>query len=311
MICDKPFETYRRAGAATATLPRLAAGIAIIVACWLGVTLAVILGGALLTRSLSGAAAGHGFAGGLMTSRSGTLTALTSFAGIWVGAFIAMRWIHREPLSALFGAMRRIRGGDFAKGLIAVLITSALSEAALYLVMPHIARSGIAWTTWLLFLVPVLALAFLQTSAEELMFRGYLVRGLAARFRSPLIWAALPTLAFTLLHLNAAAPLALNLCIFLSIGAFALVLVLLVRATGNLGAGMGMHLGNNLGSFLIVSHESALSSFALYNGRPLGEFGWTAGMTAYVSAVGVIGCLLTALLLLSQRSPLAVAARLP
>jgi membrane protease YdiL (CAAX protease family) len=150
-----------------------------------------------------------------------------------------MRWVHGEPLSALLGASRRVSRPDFLKGLIAVLITSALSEILLYLLQPGIARGTISLSSWLLFLVPIVALTLLQTSSEEVLFRGYLLRGLANRFSNPLIWALLPGLPFTSLHWSSASSPTINACVLVSIAAFALLLTLVVHATGNLGAALG------------------------------------------------------------------------
>jgi membrane protease YdiL (CAAX protease family) len=217
-----------------------------------------------------------------------------------------MRFVHREKLSALFGAARRISWSDFAKGLIAVLITSAISEIAIYMMAPDIQRTAIGWGTWLAFLLPILFLAFIQTSSEELLFRGYLLRGLAHRYRSPLVWGLLPALVFTCLHWNLGAPLAMNLCVLASIGAFAALVTVLVYVTGNLGAGMGAHFANNFAGFLLISHESALSSFALYRGKPLETIAWTPGSALLIALIGLVCCALTLLILVHPRSPLRV-----
>jgi hypothetical protein len=151
-----------------------------------------------------------------------------------------------------------------------------------------------------------LFLAFIQTSSEELLFRGYLLRGLAHRYRSPLVWGLFPALVFTCLHWNIGAPLAMNLCVLASIGAFAALVTVLVYVTGNLGAGMGAHFANNLAGFLLISHESALSSFALYRGKPLETIVWTPGSALLIALIGLVCCALTLLILVHPRSPLRV-----
>jgi membrane protease YdiL (CAAX protease family) len=242
-----------------------------------------------------------------LASPVGILSALTSFAGIWIGLWVAMRFLHGESLSALFGVTRRVAGGDFLKGLVAVLITSLFSEVLLYWLQPEIARGPIAFSSWLLFLIPIVLLAFLQTSSEEMLFRGYLLRALAYRFKSPLIWAALPGLLFTSLHWNTASTFGINASVFVSIGTFALLLTLLVYVTGNLGAGFGAHLGNNLTGFLLISHQEAYNGFALLNAKPLEGPGWTSWDAVVIAAIGIVSTLLTMLLLLHRRSPLNVA----
>ncbi|RWE24226.1 CPBP family intramembrane glutamic endopeptidase, partial [Mesorhizobium sp.] len=211
------------------------------------------------------------------------------------------------PLSALIGTTRRVSWDGFVKGLIAVLITSLISEILLYGLQPDIDRGPIPLASWLLFLVPILLLAFLQTSSEEVLFRGYLLRGFASRFGSPLIWATLPVLLFTALHWSTASTLAINACVLVSIAAFALLLTLLVYRTGNLGAAFGAHLGNNLTGFLLISHQQSYNSFALLNAKPLEGPGWTTWDAVLIAAIGIASTLLTMLLLLHRRSPLKVA----
>jgi membrane protease YdiL (CAAX protease family) len=306
-IENAAFERYRRSPNEKTTLWRLFFGSAIVVAFWMAMTALVLFAGTYvyIVWRLPGPSTGR-YMQDFLASPTGILSALTSFAGIWIGLWVAMRVMHGEPLSALFGVTRRIAGGDFLKGLVAVLVTSLFSEILLYWLQPEIARGPIAFSSWLLFLVPIVLLAFLQTSSEEMLFRGYLPRGLAYRFKSPLIWAVLPGLLFTSLHWNSASTLAINACVLVSIGAFALLLTLLVYATGNLGAGFGAHLGNNLTGFLLISHQEGYNGFALLNAKPLEGPGWTSWDAVLIAAIGIVSTLLTMLLLLHRRSPLRV-----
>jgi CAAX protease family protein len=187
-----------------------------------------------------------------------------------------------------------------------VLITSVLTELSYMVIIPDVVRGPIGLGMWALFLLPVVFLAFVQTSAEELLFRGYLMRGLAYRFRNPLVWAVLPTLVFTALHWNPAAVLGMNIGVAISIGAFAALLALLVYATGNLGAAMGAHFGNNIVGFLLISHDDALGGLALFRAPPLDGLAWTPAETATIAGISIVSILLTWLLLLHPRSPMSV-----
>lgn len=309
-IDDTAFERYRHAPNARTTLPRLFLGTLIVVLLWAVTTAAVLFGGTYAYFAWQAAASPSGMQD-FLASPIGILSALASFAGIWIGLWIAMRWVHGEPLSALLGVSRRVSWPDFLKGLLAVLITSALSEILLYLLQPEIARGTISLSSWLLFLIPIVALTLLQTSSEEVLFRGYLLRGLANRFRSPLIWALLPGLLFTSLHWSSASSLAINACVLVSIAAFALLLTLVVYVTGNLGAALGAHLGNNLTGFLLISHQESYNSFALFTARPLEGPGWMMSDAILIALVGIACSLLTIALLLHPRSPLKVTAELP
>ncbi|MEI9417980.1 CPBP family intramembrane glutamic endopeptidase [Mesorhizobium sp. Cs1321R2N1] len=309
-IDDTAFERYRDTPNTRTTLLRLLLGTLIVVLFWGATTAAVLIGGTHVYFAGQAAASPYGMEG-FLASPIGILSALTSFAGIWIGLWIAMRWVHGEPLSALFGTGRRISRPDFLKGLIAVLTTSALSEILLYLLAPGIARGTISLSSWLLFAIPIVALTLLQTSSEEVLFRGYLLRGLASRFRSPVIWALLPGLLFTSLHWSGGSSVAINACVLVSIAAFALLLTVVVYATGNLGAAFGAHLGNNLTGFLLISHQQSYNSFALFTAKPLEGPGWMVSDAILIALIGIACSLLTIALLLHPRSPLKVPAEVP
>lgn len=305
-IDPSAFERYRHSPNARTTLPRLLLGTGIVVLFWAATTVAVLVGGtyAFIAWQATPSSGIQGF----LASPLGILTALVSFAGIWIGLWVAMRWVHGEKLSALLGNSRRVSWPSFLKGLIAVLITSFISEVLLYLLQPQITRGPISL---LLFAIPIAALTLLQTSSEEVLFRGYLLRGLANRFTSPVIWALLPALLFTSLHWSASSSPAINACVLASIAAFALLLTLIVYATGNLGAALGAHLGNNLTGFLLISHQESYNSFALFNARPLEGPGWATSDAVLIAFIGIACSMLTIVLLLHPRSPLKVAAELP
>ncbi len=121
------------------------------------------------------------------------------------------------------------------------------------------------------------------------------------------MWAFLPILAFTLLHWDARSSAAMEAAMLASIAAFAVVATVLVVATGNLGAGMGVHLGLNMFGILFVSHMSWLSGGALFEARPLDAGDWTSLDAILVALFGIGSFALMLLFLLHPRSPLKVA----
>jgi membrane protease YdiL (CAAX protease family) len=309
-IDPQAFERYRRSPNEKTTLPRLIVGSVVIALCWFVFTIAVVFAGA-YGWVASGAEGALTFEEGpaldrFLSTAGGLFATLGTFAGIWLGVWIVMRFLHKERLRRLFGNSARLSSSGFLNGCIAVLITSLLTELCYLVVMPDVARGPISLGAWALFLLPVLLLAFVQTSSEELLFRGYLQRGLAYRFRSPLVWAVLPTIAFAALHWNPEAVLGMNIGVVISIGVFAALLALLVYATGNLGAAMGAHFGNNIFGFLLISHDDALGSLALFRAPPFDALAWTPAETAMIAGISIASMLLTWLLLLHPRSPLRV-----
>lgn len=303
------FERYRRSPNEKTTLLRLVFGTLIVVAFWFGATIAALFGfsSGLRIDGLGDTLSGTGdLVQQFLESAGGIFTTLLSFAGIWIGVWIAMRLLHKEPLSNLFGISARISRSGLLKGFTAVVIASLLTELVYQIVMPGVARGPVALGTWALLILPLTVLAFVQTSAEELLFRGYLQRGLAYRFRSTLVWAVIPTVVFTALHWDPTSQFAMNIGVMITIGAFSALLVLLVYVTGNLGAAMGAHLGNNLVGFALISHDRTLGGLALFQAPPLENLAWTAGETAAIAGISVVSILLTWLLLRHPASPFKV-----
>ena len=234
---------------------------------------------------------------------------LFTFAGIWVGLWITLRLLHRRSLRSVFGREQRLSGGDFGRALAATFFVSLLSELAALAVDPTFERGSIGIGAWLLWLAPLAFLLFVQISAEEVAFRGYLVQTLAARFRSVIVWGALPAVFFTLVHWDPAAIPYMNATILVSIAAFAATATVLVYATGNLAAAMGVHFGMNFFGILLVSHASWLNGAALFVGRPLGGGSWTPTDAVLLAVNGILSMALILWLLLSWRSPLGLRPR--
>ena len=288
------FEAWCRSAEPRTALWRLGLGVLFVVFCHFGVAVAA-----------SAAAFLGGQWGGASFEESVPLLGLLgSFAGVWLGVLLAMRWLHREPLPALYGVSRSLSGRDFACGLLAMGIVSLLGEGVGLVLDPDLGRGSIPLSFWLLCLVPVAGLVFVQAGGEELLFRGYLMRGLAHRFQSPLVWLVVPNAVFVLLHWSPGAPLPQLVAQLGSIAAFTAMMVLLVVRTGALGAAMGVHVGNNLIAFLLVSREPQLSALALFHGTPLSEMAVRPLDTVTIILTSGIGVLLVLMTLLHPRSPL-------
>ena len=100
----------------------------------------------------------------------------------------------------------------------------------------------------------------MQTAAEELAFRGYLLQGLAARFRSRLLWWGAPALLFGLLHWSPRE----GWPAVLAAAALGLILADVTARSGNLSAAIGLHFANNAVALLVVAMPSPLAGLSLF-----------------------------------------------
>lgn len=294
---SRAFEVYRADRPGAITIPRLIAGLAVISLSWLAASIILVA---------PGLYAYNGDVGALYQSKSGILMLLSTFSGIWLGVWLAQRYVHREFFSNVFGWQRRIDRGDFVKGFAAVVLTSLLSEILIFVLKPEMSWGMINGAQWLVYALPVVAMCFIQTSSEELLFRGYLIRSLANRFRSPWIWALLPGLAFIAMHFTPDMAAPDIMLVVLTIGSLTVALTLVVYVTGNLGAGFGVHMGNNLFAFLFIAHQKEFGTFALLQGASVDDLGDAWGQALTLSAIGVLCVALMVIMLLAKWSPLRI-----
>ncbi|QDC11176.1 CPBP family intramembrane metalloprotease [Oceanicola sp. D3] len=185
---------------------------------------------------------------------------LLTFGGMALGPVLAAAALHFRGPNTIFGPW-----GDWWRGFVTAFGVVALVFGGLMVasaaIWPPVANLEMG--RWLIWMPLALPLLFLQIAAEEILFRGYLMQQLAARFAARWIWFTLPALAFGLLHWDPEAGRNLPL-VLLSAFAFGLVAADLTERTGSLGAAMGFHFANNLLALFIVSIEGTITGLALY-----------------------------------------------
>jgi len=199
-------------------------------------------------------------AGGVAT-QVGVLLYLVSFAGLAAGIALVARLLQARSPRTLLGP-GGFRARAFGLGVAVIAAAAVPTGLALALVAPPERQTSLAeWAAWLPLALPAI---LVQSAAEELAFRGYLMQSLAARFRSPLVWWLLPAALFGALHWNPGAlgpnaPLGV-----LASTLIGLALADVTARTGNLSAAIGLHFANNTMAMLVVALPSPVSGLALF-----------------------------------------------
>jgi len=189
---------------------------------------------------------------------------LATFIGVWPAAWLVLKLLHGQSFATLFSPEGGVRWGDFGRGLvlaagfwfISMLIGAAIAG------LPE--RTDLPLTVWAAALAPLAAMVFLQASAEEIIFRGYILQQLAARWRSPLIWGLLPALLFGLAHYSSGSKLGVGWEYVAVTLLFGVTAAALVWRTGSLAAAMGLHTGMNIVSLSATGLEGVVEGTQLY-----------------------------------------------
>ncbi|MEM0945682.1 MAG: CPBP family intramembrane glutamic endopeptidase, partial [Pseudomonadota bacterium] len=200
-LFEPAYRAWVGAGRKRPQIWRLIPGLLLIFGCWaLTSFLSLYLGGlwALAGSGVEDVDPVEAFFS--MPSRASGLFVLSSFSGIWIGVWLALRLCHRRSFTPLLAARGHWRTAELFLGLVI-----ALGFASFVMVLNGLSGAEVPFkvsslTDWGLLLVPLLALVVVQAGGEELIFRGYLQQQLAARSRNPLIWLVLPSILFWLLH---------------------------------------------------------------------------------------------------------------
>ncbi len=187
---------------------------------------------------------------------------LASFFGMALGAVTAAFWHWRGFLS-LTGPLGAF-GRRFIDTLAIAVPVFVISGLIITLVTDFELTSQTPLSTWLGYLALGLPLLFVQVSAEELIFRGYLTQQLAARFQSIAIWGVIPSILFGFAHFSLDFDPVTAGLIVLATGFFGFVATDLTRLTGNLGAATAFHFTNNFFALFLVAIPGELSGLALY-----------------------------------------------
>ncbi len=202
-------------------------------------------------------------------SPSGLALILLTFFPIWIGVALVNWVLHKRGLSALYGPSHKLNWTHFLKAgsfVVAVfLIVEAITQ--LYLLSrgqdiysPNMIDDLSCWFAWML---PMLGLLIIQSGAEEILFRGYLLQTISARGGN-FIWAAiLPSVLFGALHFDYESFGNNAFAYVISTAIFGMILCAVTLRLGNLGAAFGLHFFNNLIAIFIYGLNDELGAMAL------------------------------------------------
>jgi membrane protease YdiL (CAAX protease family) len=185
---------------------------------------------------------------------------LASFIPIWLGTGAVTRVLFGFSLLYLYGRSGNIRWSDFRVAFVyifvIVLVFELLILAATWVTgtPPYTRNDVVSILDWLIYLLPLIVFVFLQIGAEELFFRGYLLRLIYSR-KASLFWAVyVPSFLFGLAHLDPITYGFNSVLYVLNTTVTGVILCLITIWQGNIAMAMGIHFAVNIFAIIIIGH---------------------------------------------------------
>ncbi|MBD2261334.1 CPBP family intramembrane glutamic endopeptidase [Pseudanabaena sp. FACHB-2040] len=193
----------------------------------------------------------------------GFLVLMAGFPFFLAGVLIAVSLIHRRHPRTLITAQERVRWSRIGQGFVAWFIPLCLvGGMGQYLFYPDTFSFAPDLAAFARFVPIALILTALQTTTEELFFRGYIVQGASRIWANRIFLALVSTVVFAVPHLlnpeaRAGGWLTSFLYYFVG-GGLVLAVVSLVDGTTELA--IGAHFANNIFGFLVVNAAGTVVS---------------------------------------------------
>ena len=181
------------------------------------------------------------------------------------GIILAIRYVHQRPLRTLITTARLVSWRRFLQGFAVWFVLCGLMSMAEALIYPGRYVLTLDLQRFITFAFLAIFLVPIQTSAEELFFRGYILQGFGLRLHNIWILSTISGAIFMVPHLlNPEARVNYGLMGFyyFFIGA---VMAYVTLRDGRLELALGLHAANNLFSALVANYTiTALPTPSLF-----------------------------------------------
>jgi uncharacterized protein len=184
---------------------------------------------------------------------------------LFIGLYIAVRFLHQRQLITLITPNSKVKWQRAFQGFGLYFLLISVVCIVDMILSPSKYQFAFKLEQFLVFLPIALVITPIQTSAEELFFRGYLMQGIGLKTRSPLIPILGSSLLFMLPHLlnpEVKSNFYLMATFYLLFGVF---MAFITVRDNSLELAMGVHAANNLFIVLFVNYsDSALPSPSVF-----------------------------------------------
>lgn len=181
------------------------------------------------------------------------------FSGILFGVIFATRWIHKRPIISVFSGAASFRWNRLVGASAIWAGILVILELVSFLYEPHNYSFQFDPGPFFMVLLVAILVLPLQTTAEELFMRGYLMQQLGLVANKPWTPVLVSSVLFGLLH--AANPeidqygMAKAMTLYIGMGLFFGIVTVM---DDGLEMPIGMHYINNFFAFIIVGYKGSV-----------------------------------------------------
>ena len=180
------------------------------------------------------------------------------FLGVWLGLFVAVRYVHRRPFLTLITTSERVNWGRLVQGFVVYFLLVAAAFAAGYLLDPRGYELVVEPARLLLFVPLVLVLIPIQATAEELLARGYLIQLFGLATSNVVVLSLISGTLFALPHLANPEAAFGTWIYFADVLVFGFTMALITLKDGGMELAVGAHIANNALLFPLVNYDETL-----------------------------------------------------
>jgi uncharacterized protein len=181
-----------------------------------------------------------------------------SFVALAAGVLLSVRFILGRPAASLVTTRSKADFWRIGRGFMVFFAFNVIANAVSYLLEPSSFAISFEPSRLLVFAPIFIAFTIVQTSSEELLFRGYLLQAFGRAARNPLLGAFLSSSLFMLVHLGnpeMSSGVLVASAYYFAVGYW---LCLVTLRDGGLELAIGAHAANNLFILLLNYQNSAL-----------------------------------------------------
>ncbi len=191
-----------------------------------------------------------------------TLSMFVFFLG---SLFLWVKFIHKQSLTSLTTSRKKI---DWKRFWFAFILWGIITATFVFIdcyLEPETMKWNFQFNKFLGLLLIGIIMIPIQTSFEEYLFRGYLLQGLGAKFRSRAIPLIVTSVIFGLLHMTNPEVDKLGEIIMIYYIGTGLFLGIITLMDEGLELALGFHAANNLiGALLVTANWTAFQTNSLF-----------------------------------------------